>query len=47
MAKVFANSFFGAKHALTTMQQLVWFDDEERVLKILNKALIEDVPRFK
>ncbi|XP_038115312.1 probable beta-hexosaminidase fdl isoform X3 [Culex quinquefasciatus] len=46
VAKVFANSFFGAKHALTTMQQLVWFDDEERVLKILNKALIEDVPRF-
>lgn len=44
---MFANSFFGAKHALTTMQQLVWFDDEERVLKILNKALIEDVPRFK
>ncbi|XP_058837708.1 probable beta-hexosaminidase fdl isoform X2 [Topomyia yanbarensis] len=45
-AKIFANSFFGAKHALTTLQQLVWFDDEERILKILNKALIEDVPRF-
>uniref|UniRef100_A0A1Q3F2V3 beta-N-acetylhexosaminidase n=1 Tax=Culex tarsalis TaxID=7177 RepID=A0A1Q3F2V3_CULTA len=46
VVKVFANSFFGAKHALTTMQQLMWFDDEERVFKILNKALIEDVPRF-
>ncbi|XP_055533117.1 probable beta-hexosaminidase fdl isoform X1 [Wyeomyia smithii] len=45
-AKIFTNSFFGAKHALTTLQQLVWFDDEERLLKILNKALIEDVPRF-
>ncbi|XP_055610390.1 probable beta-hexosaminidase fdl isoform X2 [Uranotaenia lowii] len=44
--KIFANSFFGAKHALTTLQQLIWFDDEERLLKILNKALIEDVPRF-
>ncbi|XP_021697275.1 probable beta-hexosaminidase fdl isoform X2 [Aedes aegypti] len=46
VVKVFANSFFGAKHALTTLQQLIWFDDEERILKVLNKALIEDVPRF-
>ncbi|XP_058168013.1 probable beta-hexosaminidase fdl [Anopheles ziemanni] len=46
MVKISANTFFGAKHGLTTLQQLIWFDDEERTLKILNKASIEDVPKF-
>ncbi|XP_035793612.1 probable beta-hexosaminidase fdl isoform X1 [Anopheles albimanus] len=44
--KISAHSFFGAKHGLTTLQQLIWFDDEERTLKMLNKASIEDVPKF-
>ncbi|KFB48585.1 AGAP007080-PA-like protein [Anopheles sinensis] len=46
IVKISANTFFGAKHGLTTLQQLIWFDDEERTLKILNKASIEDVPKF-
>uniref|UniRef100_A0A182JNH4 beta-N-acetylhexosaminidase n=1 Tax=Anopheles christyi TaxID=43041 RepID=A0A182JNH4_9DIPT len=46
IVKITANTFFGAKHGLTTLQQLVWFDDEERTLKVLNKASIEDVPKF-
>lgn len=47
IVKITANTFFGAKHGLTTLQQLIWFDDEERTLKVLNKASIEDVPKFK
>ncbi|XP_058065940.1 probable beta-hexosaminidase fdl [Anopheles bellator] len=46
IVKISANSFFGAKHGLTTLQQLVWFDDAERTLKILNKAAIDDGPKF-
>uniref|UniRef100_A0A1S4GU30 beta-N-acetylhexosaminidase n=1 Tax=Anopheles gambiae TaxID=7165 RepID=A0A1S4GU30_ANOGA len=46
IVKITANTFFGAKHGLTTLQQLIWFDDEERTLKVLNKASIEDVPKF-
>uniref|UniRef100_A0A182YEG5 beta-N-acetylhexosaminidase n=1 Tax=Anopheles stephensi TaxID=30069 RepID=A0A182YEG5_ANOST len=46
IVKISANTFFGAKHGLTTLQQLIWFDDEERTLKVLNKASIEDVPKF-
>ncbi|XP_053677252.1 probable beta-hexosaminidase fdl [Anopheles nili] len=46
IVKITANTFFGAKHGLTTLQQLIWFDDEERTLKVLNKVSIEDVPKF-
>uniref|UniRef100_A0A182IJT3 beta-N-acetylhexosaminidase n=1 Tax=Anopheles atroparvus TaxID=41427 RepID=A0A182IJT3_ANOAO len=46
IVKISANTFFGAKHGLTTLQQMIWFDDEERTLKILNKASIEDMPKF-
>ena len=45
--KIIANSFIGAKHGLTTLQQLIWFDDEDGVLKILTRAFIMDAPKFK
>jgi beta-hexosaminidase Fdl len=44
--KIDANTFFGARNGLATLQQLIWFDDEEHVLKILNKAIIHDAPKF-
>uniref|UniRef100_A0A336MDZ8 beta-N-acetylhexosaminidase n=1 Tax=Culicoides sonorensis TaxID=179676 RepID=A0A336MDZ8_CULSO len=44
--KIFAKSFFGARHALTTLQQLIWYDDEDDSLKVLNQAFIDDVPKF-
>ncbi|XP_050326620.1 probable beta-hexosaminidase fdl [Bactrocera neohumeralis] len=42
-----ANSFFGARHALSTLQQLIWYDDEDNLLHILSKAIIIDTPRFR
>lgn len=45
--KIVAKSFFGARHALTTLQQLIWYDDENESLKILDQAFIDDVPKFK
>lgn len=45
--KIFAKSFFGARHALVTLQQLLWYDDEDGSLKIINQAFIDDVPKFK
>ncbi|XP_054736757.1 probable beta-hexosaminidase fdl isoform X2 [Anastrepha obliqua] len=42
-----ANSFFGARHALSTLQQLIWYDDDDNLLRILSKAIIVDTPRFR
>lgn len=46
-AKINANSFFGARHGLSTLQQMIWFDNEDNVLRILSKSLIIDAPKFK
>lgn len=42
-----AKSFFGARHALTTLQQLIWYDDEDDMLRMLSGASIADEPKFK
>lgn len=44
--KISANSFFGARHGLSTLQQLIWYDDEDEILKIISTATIEDCPKF-
>ena len=44
--KISANSFFGARHGLSTLQQLIWYDDEDEILKIISTAIIEDCPKF-
>lgn len=41
-----ANTFFGARHALSTLFQLIWYDDEDDVLKIISTANIFDCPKF-
>lgn len=45
--KLNANSFFGARHGLSTIQQLIWFDDVENLLRIISKSIIIDAPKFK
>lgn len=42
-----AHAFFGARHALQTLSQLIWFDDELGMYRILNEAHIEDAPKFR
>ncbi|KAL9913864.1 probable beta-hexosaminidase fdl isoform X1 [Glossina fuscipes] len=42
-----ANTFFGARHALSTLQQLIWFDDEDNLLRTLSKVIIVDSPKFR
>ncbi|XP_017865958.1 PREDICTED: probable beta-hexosaminidase fdl isoform X1 [Drosophila arizonae] len=41
-----AKSFFGARHGLATLQQLIWYDDEERLLCTYASSLINDAPKF-
>lgn len=47
VVKITANTFFGARHALSTLQQLIWYDEEDDILKILSKFVINDAPKFK
>ncbi|KAJ6636209.1 putative beta-hexosaminidase fdl [Pseudolycoriella hygida] len=42
-----ANSFFGARHALASLQQMIWWDDEDELLHILSTAHIVDKPKFR
>lgn len=42
-----AKSFFGARHALATLQQLIWYDDEDNLLRILDSVHITDEPKFR
>ncbi|KAG5678977.1 hypothetical protein PVAND_008592 [Polypedilum vanderplanki] len=44
--RITANSFFGARNGLATLQQLIWFDDEDESLKIIGSANIADCPKF-
>lgn len=42
-----AKSFFGARHGLSTLQQLIWFDDEDNLLRILSTVHVIDEPKFR
>ncbi|XP_037049918.1 probable beta-hexosaminidase fdl isoform X1 [Bradysia coprophila] len=42
-----ANSFFGARHAFASLHQIIWWDDEDELLRILSTAHIEDAPKFR
>lgn len=47
VAKITANTFFGARHGLSTLQQLMWYDEEDDVLRILSRFVINDAPKFR
>lgn len=48
--KIFVNisacTYFGARHALETLTQLIWYDTVEKVLKIVHDITIKDAPKF-
>lgn len=41
-----ASTFLGAHHGLETLLQLIWWDEKNHVLKILNNAVVSDAPIF-
>lgn len=47
LANISANSFFGARHALETLNQLVVYDDIRREVQVAANASISDAPVYK
>lgn len=47
VAEIYAENFYGARHALETLDQLIVFDNFNDGLVILQQAEIEDEPKFK
>lgn len=41
-----SKTFFGTRHALETLTQLIWYDKIDKSLKIFHDILIEDRPEF-
>lgn len=48
VATIRAKTYFGARHGLETLSQLIWRDetDEGIILKVLKGATIQDAPKF-
>ena len=48
-ARITARSYFGARHGLETMGQMIWWDEtagREGALRVLSRASVEDKPVF-
>lgn len=43
---IYADTFFGARHALETMSQLVNYDDVNDSLQIVDEAMVSDAPVY-
>ncbi|XP_018567795.1 probable beta-hexosaminidase fdl [Anoplophora glabripennis] len=48
VANITAQTFFGARHGLETLSQLIWWDDYTKggMLKVLKGATVQDTPIF-
>ncbi|ROT71808.1 beta-N-acetylglucosaminidase [Penaeus vannamei] len=44
---ILASNYFGARHALETLSQLIAFDDHEGLMQIVSSAALTDAPAFK
>ncbi|ODM91115.1 Chitooligosaccharidolytic beta-N-acetylglucosaminidase [Orchesella cincta] len=47
LVTITANTFFGARHGLETLSQLIAYNDDVNSLQIVDQALIRDKPVFK
>lgn len=47
IAKIHSNTYFGARHGLETLSQLIVYDDIRREQQLLAKVEIEDAPVYK
>ncbi|XP_044259005.1 probable beta-hexosaminidase fdl [Tribolium madens] len=45
-ANITALNFFGARHGLETLNQLIWYDEVINELRILHDVVIRDYPKF-
>lgn len=46
LVNITASTYFGARHALETLTQIIWYDSLENSLKIFHDLVIEDSPIF-
>lgn len=46
-ARITANNFYGCRHGLETLSQLIIFDDIRNEMSIVERAVINDAPKFK
>ncbi|CAG9763941.1 unnamed protein product [Ceutorhynchus assimilis] len=46
VASIGAKTYFGARHGLETLAQLIWWDDYRQTLMVLKGATIQDKPKF-
>ncbi|XP_018567236.1 probable beta-hexosaminidase fdl [Anoplophora glabripennis] len=44
--KILASSYFGARHGLETLSQLIWLDVNKEKLNIIHDVKITDTPKF-
>lgn len=44
---ILATTYYGARHALETLSQLIAFDEDSNSLQIVRDAKINDAPKFK
>lgn len=47
IAKIYSNTYFGARHGLETFSQLIVYDDIRGEHQLLTKVEIEDAPAYK
>jgi len=47
LVTITANTFFGARHGLETLSQLIAYNDEMNSLQIVDRAVIQDKPIYK
>ncbi|XP_068144919.1 probable beta-hexosaminidase fdl isoform X1 [Drosophila tropicalis] len=47
LVHITAHSYFGARHGLSTLQQIIWYDDEDHMLHTYAGSVISDAPKFR
>jgi N-acetyl-beta-hexosaminidase len=45
-ATISADNYFGARHGLETLLQLIWYDEVSDELKLLHDVSVQDSPKF-
>lgn len=46
-ATILASTYYGARHALETLSQLIAYDDINNAVQVVRDAQIQDAPSFR